>query len=755
MPRSLFFRLALLLGLASWTASAAEPPSAALPSREERLSRLARLWGQVRYRHPFLASQDIDWDGALVAALPRVEAARDRAAYAAAVQQLLEVLEDPATRLQRPDEEDGERSGPAVPLRAPRSWEARTTLVLDLRALDAPGALAELRAGREALRGELGLAKAVIIDLRGRGLSASTLETANTALDEVLPLLLTQALPVPGERSLLHSGYRPQTLTSSGDFSTSLVTSMGETVAPQGEGKPRPVLFLLDDRSRVGPRVLAMKAQGLAQLVTEGRLDDGASVRQLSMDMGGGVKVRVRLSERGLPVRADAVLPRRARAEGKDETLQKALELARKPVRKVRAREAELPPVRWRPDRSYADMLYPSREYRLLALFRFWNVIQLFYPYKGLLDKDWDEALTAFLPRFDQAKNAAEYALAVAELSTRLQDGHIFLRGHPELEKRGLGGLAAPFELMDLEGKPVVMKVLDAEAAPGLARGQVVETLDGKPLGERLDALRPYVTAAHPVALRQALLDRAMSGAEGSQGTLGVRDAAGQLKEVRFTRGRASFQKTPPGEPWRLVGSIGYVDLTRLRVAEVPTMFEKLKTTQAIVFDLRGYPQRTAWTLAPYLNVRKARFGSVLERNLVSAEPDVGRFKFFQELPTADVPVYRGRTVMLVDERTISQAEHTGLFLEAVNGTVFVGSPSAGTNGDITDLVLPGGLSVVFTGHDVRHADGRQLQRVGLVPQVRVRPTLAGVQAGRDEVLDKALEYLKNGTLTMAGDAAR
>ena len=48
-----------------------------------------------------------------------------------------------------------------------------------------------------------------------------------------------------------------------------------------------------------------------------------------------------------------------------------------------------------------------------------------------------------------------------------------------------------------------------------------------------------------------------------------------------------------------------------------------------------------------------------------------------------------------------------------------------------------------FSGHDIRHADGRQLQRVGLHPDVEVRPTLKGVQSGRDEVLDRALQLAR------------
>jgi C-terminal processing protease CtpA/Prc len=189
-------------------------------------------------------------------------------------------------------------------------------------------------------------------------------------------------------------------------------------------------------------------------------------------------------------------------------------------------------------------------------------------------------------------------------------------------------------------------------------------------------------------------------------------------------------------------------------------MFEKLKNTKAIVFDMRGYPNGTAWAIAPYLNTRKARYGAVFERNVLSAvseeEANV-RYKFFQEIPKADVPLYRGKTVMLIDERAISQSEHSGLFFEAANGTTFIGSPSAGANGDVTNLVLPGGISMMFTGHDVRHLDGRQLQRVGLRPQVFVRPTLGGLQSGRDEVLDKALEFLRGGNNApaVAGDSLR
>ena len=82
---------------------------------------------------------------------------------------------------------------------------------------------------------------------------------------------------------------------------------------------------------------------------------------------------------------------------------------------------------------------------------------------------------------------------------------------------------------------------------------------------------------------------------------------------------------------------------------------------------------------------------------------------------------------MLINQDAISQAEHTALFFESATDITFIGSPTNGANGDITNLVLPGGISVNFSGYDVRHADGRQLQRLGIQPHIKVEPTISGI----------------------------
>ena len=178
---------------------------------------------------------------------------------------------------------------------------------------------------------------------------------------------------------------------------------------------------------------------------------------------------------------------------------------------------------------------------------------------------------------------------------------------------------------------------------------------------------------------------------------------------------------------------------------QVDDAFAALRDAPGLIFDLRGYPNGTAWPIAPWLTdheVVTARFRA-LERH--GPDPDAySERRFRQTARPRPKGRYRGEVVVLIDEDAISQAEHTCLFLEAAGGATFIGGPTNGANGDVTAVVLPGGVSVGFSGQEVTHADGRQLQRLGIQPHLRVEPTLASVRAGRDEVLEAALRFLRD-----------
>lgn len=147
---------------------------------------------------------------------------------------------------------------------------------------------------------------------------------------------------------------------------------------------------------------------------------------------------------------------------------------------------------------------------------------------------------------------------------------------------------------------------------------------------------------------------------------------------------------------------------------------------------------------------KKNVVGALFSRPLLEATSlnngyfaDGAHFSFAQKLGEAKGEVYKGKVLVLINEEAVSQAEHLCLFFEAATDVTFVGTPTAGANGDVTLMVLPGNPVVGFTGHNVRHADGRQLQRVGIQPTIRAAPTIRGIIDGRDEVLETAIKYLQ------------
>jgi len=103
---------------------------------------------------------------------------------------------------------------------------------------------------------------------------------------------------------------------------------------------------------------------------------------------------------------------------------------------------------------------------------------------------------------------------------------------------------------------------------------------------------------------------------------------------------------------------------------------------------------------------------------------------------------YKGKIVALISEETMSHAEHSCLYLSACTDATFVGTPTNGANGNVTNCCLPGGLLVGFTGLGTCFPNRDQLQRKGIQPHVFVEPTVDGIQKGVDEIYTKAIEYL-------------
>lgn len=378
------------------------------------------------------------------------------------------------------------------------------------------------------------------------------------------------------------------------------------------------------------------------------------------------------------------------------------------------------------------DTGLPSRELMLLALARYWNTIRYFFGYHAGIPS-WDAVLTEAVPRFEAAGTWREYVFAIARLAAQTRDSHSVV---PQLRNE-LG------DWPDLDIWPVAGQSVVRGAAVGVERGDVITAVNGEDVTRRRQFLLDLIPNSTPYGgLLQA--NQWLLAGHGPEVKVRVRKADGREVEATLRRsgGKAPGQRGPVYEV--LPGGIGYIDLGRLEVTDVDRAFDAVLETHGLIFDMRGYPRQTAPAVASRLTERRVPAALIDERTWHGPDPSISSLEREVQYawPSAK-PKYKGRVAVLIDARAMSQAEHACLYLEAAANATFIGSPTRGSDGSVTNTLLPGGVRVNFAGMEIRHADGRPLQRVGILPHIWVEPTIAGLRQGRDEVMERAVEFLK------------
>ena len=203
------------------------------------------------------------------------------------------------------------------------------------------------------------------------------------------------------------------------------------------------------------------------------------------------------------------------------------------------------------------------------------------------------------------------------------------------------------------------------------------------------------------------------------------------------------FQASPL--PFNLLSlDVGYIYPTTLGNSLLPSVMEIFKDTKGLIIDLRcglgtGF---AASTLGAYLTPEPVDFAKTTNGSLIHP----GMFTFGKTLQTGKRDMkgyYKGKIVIIINEMTQGSAEsHAMAFRTAPRATV-IGSATAGYNGNISEILLPGNVHTFIPGIGVYYPDGRETQRTGIMPDIEVKPTIRGIIEGRDELLEKAIEIIK------------
>jgi hypothetical protein len=371
------------------------------------------------------------------------------------------------------------------------------------------------------------------------------------------------------------------------------------------------------------------------------------------------------------------------------------------------------------------------------------GALRRFFPYFDVVGDNIDERLLEGLALAAQPGERARTRQLLARFSHAFSDGHAFIYDYVDPFEG-----YAPFWVDHLsDGRPVVRR----SAAEGVRPGQVLITINDRPAADwYADEL-----ARTSAASRGYALDLASRRYLEGNGPLAI--TVEDLDGTRHARqiDRVPFLQTPPITPWlhstgflERAPGVFYLNMGGDVESDEPDLIERLDAAlpqaEALIVDMRGYPGVNHYSVAIRL-VGARDFRSPIFETPVWTGPnhyEETRIQYGGGSFGVDAPGFAGPIVLLVGPISVSAAENFSSMLVPLDNVTVMGRRSAGTNGTITGMNLPGGMGLTMTGMRVLDVDGNRFHGVGIVPDVEIWPTTESLWNQDDIVLNAAIEHL-------------
>jgi C-terminal processing protease CtpA/Prc len=386
---------------------------------------------------------------------------------------------------------------------------------------------------------------------------------------------------------------------------------------------------------------------------------------------------------------------------------------------------------------------------RILCLFRFWNMVEYYFPSKLQTADNWDETLVKFIPVFAAKQTDSAYRMQTCRLVAAIHDTHAAAIGYDTATQKYNGKYLLPVMVRDVEGfMTVIYHFSDSLERKSLLKpGDRIIAINDVSVESLLDSAKPFISASNATALVTNAIQKISNSFLRNNKLKIIRD--GKTMEVvatymsrHFSPGmRRTYSSQYPMYAM-LDAETGYINLDKIKFDSLESIFKSLANTKGIVIDIRNYPQQfVPYLLAKYIKPKKSPFVkfSQIDYNLP------GRFVLRdpQENGENNKNYYKGKIVILVNETSISQSEFTAMAFRTAPNAIVMGSQTMGADGDVSLMRLPGNLNAVISGLGVYYPDGRATQGPGIVPDIEVKVTAKGLREGKDEVMDAAMAYIK------------
>jgi hypothetical protein len=741
-----------------------------------RLSDAGKLYGYVKYFHPFLQYKNINWDSAFAANVEGIINSTNANEYANALQKILSVLDDGTTRIARIPGTDDNYTAKEL------SYQVKDS-ILYVQMNDAPIPSTAYNGKFNEIISKLDKAKGAVFDLRQPRDSKYFMNMLPNKVyfDWWASSLFKGVINMPSERTMSYTDFPEE------DYQGSTHAVFQEAAVSSVTGnlnKEAPFVFIASNEREVPSIAVKLQEQGKARILQQGErnLVPGSSIYFYISD---SLLVEMRISE---SINTDGALmvvhpDARFKTDESDDTIYAVAERMLNSLNVKVQQQTSHPMIIEHLFPFANDSSFPSVGYRMLAVAKMFSIVNHFYSNRSSMHNNLETAYKVSIPKFIGAKDSIDYWKAVSEFHATIQDSHGFvskngdgfsLQLNPIVQDKG--NFEPPVFTRMIENRIIVFDELNDSICNkiNLHRGDIILSIDGVDPIQMIEATRKYQNAGNRESQNFYLSSFILFGHKNEIKKIRVLDTQGKIKEVMMPVYK-EFKGAWSGDEYvsgmfsqrhksvlvKLTGDIGYADYTssgwdHLSFDSLITIIQKYK---GFIIDMRGYPHADdnntiISTLIEYVNKKSKAtiYKRELRQNYIDVPasfPKVNEISpYWLQHDNPDKKAYYNnwidvkeklpiRFVVLTNGSAQSSAEWVVSNLKSNCNTTIIGSPTAGANAVFANYFIPGGIRLWLSNTSI--------ERRGIQPDILVYPTVKGFQAGKDEVLERAIKYLQTG----------
>jgi C-terminal processing protease CtpA/Prc len=421
-------------------------------------------------------------------------------------------------------------------------------------------------------------------------------------------------------------------------------------------------------------------------------------------------------------------------------------------------------------------------EYRLLTLAKIQGTVDYLFPHKYIMDKGFDEYFKNILQENSKITSRKDFEIVLAKLVSKFKDSHSFSFYKQLNYKKDIfhGSYLAPFDFQIVDDHILVTKLILPEicSKAQINVGDKIISINGKTIPQIIKEKGELLSTSNTEKLVYMLSkyeNNLIWTDDLPQKTLEVKSAKTNTKfstkiDMIDASNKEKYNlivdylqdKIKKRENRKIVNNdVAYFKINQtfhfineLSDDKIDAVMDSITSNaaqkKAIVFDMRAYPDWGGFVnhfIYKYFSPTENYFYKYYAPNL----KNIGTFvyledssHYFPQIKDKKTYNYPGKVFILVNPESQSASEWYTMSLQKIfPKSLTIGQQTAGADGDLVKVNLPGDYLLEFTGNGIFYPDNSQTQQTGVRINEIIKYKDQDILEGRDLEFERVLNSFK------------